>query len=74
MVRQAPGTGIDVLARREFAVLGFTAELGIGVATAQAPVASTGACVVFEHLHRITGLAQFVGRDHAGDAGTEHEY
>ena len=69
MVRQAPGTGVDVQALVELAVLGFAAQFGISVAAAQGPVAAARFRVVFEHLHLVAGLAQLQRSDKAGDAG-----
>ncbi len=74
VVRYAPRARVDVEAGVEFAVLGLAAEFGVGVAAAQAHGAAAGAGVVFQHLHPVAGLAQFVGGDHAGHARTEHQH
>ena len=74
VIRQAPGTGIDVETRIEAALLGEAAQLGIAVAAAQRPVATAGAGVVLQHLNLVAGVAQLVGGHEARNTRAEHEH
>ncbi len=73
MVRNAPWAGIDVQILVEFALLGGTAEFGVVVAAAQAPIAAAGAAVVLQHLHFIAGISQLVSGAHTGHAGAQNQ-
>src|SRR6185369_15042615 len=74
VVGDAPGTGVEVLALGEAAVLHAAAQLGEGVATAYRPAASTGTLVVFQDRDLVAGIAQFERRNHAGQAGAENQH
>ena len=74
VIGQAPGAGIDVLAGIELDMLGGAAQFGIGVAAIERPVTAAGAAVIFQHRHFIAGVAQLHRRDHAGNAGAQHQH
>jgi hypothetical protein len=67
VIGNPPWPGIDVETRIELAFLTGTAELRIGVAAAQRPIPPADAAVIFEQLHLVAGLVQFIGRDKAGE-------
>ena len=74
VVRDPPGAGVEVEPRIEGAVLPGAAELGVGVAAAQRPVATAGPGVEFQHLDRIARVAQFERRRHAGEPRPEDQH
>ncbi len=73
MMRQPPGTGIDVLAGIELDMLGGAAEFGVSVAAIERPVPPAGAAVIFQHLHFVARIAQLDRRRHARDARAQDE-
>ena len=73
VIRQAPGTRIDVEAGIELALLGLSSQFRVAIAAAQRPVAAARARVVFQHLHLVARIAQLVGGDQSGNSGTQHQ-
>ena len=59
MIRDPPGSGIEVEVLVEIASLLEATEFGIAVAAAQGPAAPARAVVVFEHLHFVADLVEF---------------
>ena len=74
IVRDAPGAGIDVVARGEMAFLRGAAEFGIRIATLDRPGTATDAVVEFEHLHGVTRAAEFERGGHPRDACAEDQH
>jgi hypothetical protein len=68
VVRDAPGTDVDVLPLGELAGLGVAAHLLDRVALLQRPAAAAGAVLVFEDPHLVARAPHLVGGDHAGEA------
>jgi hypothetical protein len=71
MVRNTPWPGIEIQALVESTDLFVSAEFGVFIATAQCPVTTACACVVFKHLDRIARLAQLISRDQASQTRAE---
>src|SRR5882757_9340269 len=74
MVRNAPGTWIQIQSLGELHVLGETAQLRIGVAAIQRPVAAAGPIVVFEDVNLIAGVAQLECGRHTGHARAQNQH
>src|SRR5262249_40939113 len=74
MIGNPPRPGVEVEAVVEGAGLLEAAELDESIATAQRPVASTGATVELQHLNLVAGLAQLQRRRHAGETRAENEH
>src|ERR1700722_13222693 len=74
VIGNSPRTGIDVQVLVEPALLGKTAELGITVPAAQAPITAARTAVEFQYLHLVAGVAQLVGGAHPGDARAEYQH
>ena len=71
--RDAGGAGVEIVASLPLADLGgAVGELDFG-ALANRPAATAGAIAGFEDGAFEACLAQFVGRDHAGDASAEND-
>ncbi len=73
VIRQPPRTRIDVQVRIKSALLSLSAQLRVTIAAAQRPVAPAGARVVFQYLHLVAGVAQFIGGHESGNTGTQHQ-
>jgi len=74
MVRDPPWTRIEIISRREAAILRRPVDFDDLVATANRIVPSAGAVLIFEDLDLVSCLGQFIGRDHPGKACAEHQY
>jgi hypothetical protein len=74
VIRNAPRARVDVQVLVELTVLRKAAQLGVGIPTAQTPVASAGPSVEFQQLHLVAGVAQFIGGRHAGHACAQDQY
>ena len=70
-MRQGPGLKYRPLSNCD--MLGDAAQFGIGVAAIERPVPPAGPVVIFQHLHLVAGLAQFIGRHHARDARAQDQ-
>ena len=70
--QDAPGSGVQVLARREAAGLRFAEDVGHQVAAAQGPVATADTRQRLQHRHPQAGLSQRQRRRKTGHAGAEH--
>jgi hypothetical protein len=74
VVRDAPGPGIEVVAGLEPHILGRAAQLGVGIAAVKRPVPAAGAVLVLQDAHRVAGLVQLMGRQHAGQTRAQHDH
>src|SRR5262245_56529371 len=74
MVGHAPGARVDVLALIELAFLMEAAEFSVLVAAANCPTAAARLLAILEDLNFVANLAQFIGSDHASEAGAENEH
>jgi hypothetical protein len=72
--RDAPGTVVDVMAFVEAAVLGLAAQFLQLETLARRLAAPTGEGARFQHFYPVAEFAQFEGRGHAGQAGTEDQH
>ena len=74
MVGNAPRTRIQIEILVEFTGLRRTAEFGIGIAAANAPIAASRAIVVFQYLNLVAGVAQFECGRHAGEPRAQNQH
>ena len=74
VIRNPPRPRIDVQVFVELTVLSKAAQLGVAVAAAQTPVASTRASVVLKHLHLVAGVTQLIGGGHTSHAGAQDQH
>src|ERR1700736_1206542 len=74
VIGNSPRPGIDVQVFVEPTLLGESTEFRVAAAAAQAPIAPAGTIVVFQHLHLIARVAQFIGGAHPGNARSEDQY